>query len=373
MRRADIISDIESLAGVTSKYRSLLGRALQQEGIARYATTHPWPHYRDLDYITTIAEYTTGTVTVTQDSKTVTGSGTTFTVAMVGRKLRVASDTAFYEIAAFVSTTEITLAVPYQGSSAAGETFSIFQDEYRLRADVFKPLSLRQLEDGTVMIGLGYADMDLINPDLRNFGDPIWFSIVGRRADTYETGTVAVTSGTKTLTGSSTAWTGVDGLTRGSRIAIVDTSEVFTVKSVDSDTSITTYEAPTTTDASSTYVAYINNIVVQVSDVPDAARSLYYRYHRIPAPLVNDYDEPDMPNEHHHHLWWAGSSVLNSLLGKSSVAKDQEEKFLRLIEEQWQQLAKTAPNLLQVKESMDTVSNIGILRWPSEVGRPLGF
>jgi hypothetical protein len=119
----------------------------------------------------------------------------------------------------------------------------------------------------------------------------------------------------------------------------------------------------------------MNNIVIQVSDVPDEARNLYYRFHRLPAPLVNDYDEPDMPNEHHHFLHWAAASVLNSLLGKETTAKGQEEKFLRLIAEQWRQLSKSSPGIVQVKESMDNVRGrvVGAFRYPSNVGVPLGF
>src|SRR6266576_2053302 len=49
--------------------------------------------------------YTTGTVTLTNASTVVTGSGTTFTAAMVGRFIKGNLDGRYYEIATFTSTT----------------------------------------------------------------------------------------------------------------------------------------------------------------------------------------------------------------------------------------------------------------------------
>jgi hypothetical protein len=74
------------------------------------------------------ADYTTGTISLTNGSTTVTGSGTTFTSAMVGRWLNVTSpsgDGNWYEISTFSSTTVITLKKTYQGSTVSGASFTI--------------------------------------------------------------------------------------------------------------------------------------------------------------------------------------------------------------------------------------------------------
>jgi hypothetical protein len=63
-----------------------------------------------------------GTVSVTSDSKTVTGKGTTFTqTAEVGQWLMFDSDTSgnLYKIAAIGNDTSLTLTLPYVGASAA--------------------------------------------------------------------------------------------------------------------------------------------------------------------------------------------------------------------------------------------------------------
>lgn len=68
--------------------------------------------------------YNTGTVSVTNGSATVTGSGTTFTSGMVGRSFRI--DERLYVVNAFNSTTEIEIQPPYEGSTASGQSYEIY-------------------------------------------------------------------------------------------------------------------------------------------------------------------------------------------------------------------------------------------------------
>jgi len=76
----------------------------------------------------TVADYTTGTVTVTQNSATITGSGTTFTANMVGRWFQVTTNTLdsyWYRISAYTSATVITLESVYEGASGSGLSYKI--------------------------------------------------------------------------------------------------------------------------------------------------------------------------------------------------------------------------------------------------------
>lgn len=80
-------------------------------------------HLRDRSLTT--ADYTTGTCSVTNNSQTVTGSGTTWTSAMVGRWFKFNTNGYWYRVSAFTSTTEITLESVYEGPTAAGGTYLI--------------------------------------------------------------------------------------------------------------------------------------------------------------------------------------------------------------------------------------------------------
>jgi hypothetical protein len=73
-----------------------------------------------------MAWYKTGTVTVTNGSATVTGAGTAFVGAVLAGHGFAAPDGKLYEIDAVVSATQITLASPYLGATAAGATYGIF-------------------------------------------------------------------------------------------------------------------------------------------------------------------------------------------------------------------------------------------------------
>lgn len=69
--------------------------------------------------------YSTGTITLTNASTTVTGSSTVFTAAMVGQQLKV--NGYMFTISTFTSTTSITIDQTWTGATASGQTYSIVQ------------------------------------------------------------------------------------------------------------------------------------------------------------------------------------------------------------------------------------------------------
>lgn len=74
------------------------------------------------------ADFSTGTVTVTNNDATVTHSGTSFTNSMAGRWFKVADpdgDGMWYQIDSVTDTANVELANVYAGDSAAGLSYSI--------------------------------------------------------------------------------------------------------------------------------------------------------------------------------------------------------------------------------------------------------
>ena len=80
-------------------------------------------HYRDRNLIT--ADYTTGTVTVTNNDATITHSATGFTALMVGRWFRANQDGYWYRIATFTDTSNVELESVFEGSSGSSLAFVI--------------------------------------------------------------------------------------------------------------------------------------------------------------------------------------------------------------------------------------------------------
>ena len=70
-------------------------------------------------------DYTVGTVTVSNGSANIVGSGTTFTAGMVGKRFRVASDAVFYTVSTFTDATHIALTGTYNGTSGGSKTYRI--------------------------------------------------------------------------------------------------------------------------------------------------------------------------------------------------------------------------------------------------------
>lgn len=78
----------------------------------------------------TVSDESTGTVTVTQNSQTVTGSSTSFTASMVGRYFSLAdsggvSNGNWYKVSARASATSITLETYFEESTASGQNYLI--------------------------------------------------------------------------------------------------------------------------------------------------------------------------------------------------------------------------------------------------------
>lgn len=72
------------------------------------------------------ADYTTGTVSATLADETITGAGTTFTSAMVGRFINLTSgDGQWYEINTFTDTTHFETVAKYEGATVTGSAFTI--------------------------------------------------------------------------------------------------------------------------------------------------------------------------------------------------------------------------------------------------------
>lgn len=77
----------------------------------------------------TIEDYTTGTITATNNSASIVGVGTTFTKAMVGRWLQVTSEVYgagyWYKISAYTDANTITLANNYEGDTVIGASYRV--------------------------------------------------------------------------------------------------------------------------------------------------------------------------------------------------------------------------------------------------------
>jgi hypothetical protein len=73
-----------------------------------------------------MSQYKTGTASVTNNSPTVTGSGTLWLANVTaGDSFTVAGDGVMYDVASVDSDTQVTLSAPYAGTTASGVVYAI--------------------------------------------------------------------------------------------------------------------------------------------------------------------------------------------------------------------------------------------------------
>ena len=142
-----------------------------------------WEFLRKTVLVATADEYDTGTISISVGGTTVTGAGTTFTAAMVGRSLYVGTTHSQpYIISAFTSTTDITIETAFAPLTASsGDDYSIKALRYTPSvADIAK--IDRIVYDRRKLIEKPHGYFDAIDPERTTTGVPIFYSIAKKSA-----------------------------------------------------------------------------------------------------------------------------------------------------------------------------------------------
>lgn len=145
-----------------------------QNGLEAILGRHPWRALRGETVVSTIAKYVTGTLAATNGSATITGTGTAWTDAMTGRKIRIGSDTQYYTFTR-VSATEGALDRAYEGTTGTGLTYRLFQNLITFGEDVGAIRSVnypRQLPLRLTSLAWIHSQ----DPARTSYGDPLFFS-----------------------------------------------------------------------------------------------------------------------------------------------------------------------------------------------------
>jgi len=133
-----------AVPGVPSNYRIVYSGGLYYVDIFPPDTESRTIFYEYIPYLSPMKEYTTGTVSVTNGSKVVTGSGTDFSSNVsAGDYFRIDGDgtgsaSVWYKIDSVDSATQITLETAYAGTTQSGVEYTI--SEAPNLPPVFHPL-----------------------------------------------------------------------------------------------------------------------------------------------------------------------------------------------------------------------------------------
>ena len=239
-------------------------------------------------YLTTRTPYETGTVSTTQGSRTVTGSGTSWTDDMKVGIMVIGGRP--YPIDRVASTTSIILKAPFHKTAVSGESYKIYYDKYTIPSYISAIVDV--VYDGQELQAVMKSHRKL-NPV---FGNPEQY-YNGEVNDSifYNTGTVDVTNGSDSVTGNSTTFT---ALMEGMTFRVLADGEDYTVRERTSDTAITLdrpYQG-TTASAANYEINPLNTQHIAFQPFPDD----YYTYKLEglirPVKLTNDNDISIIPN-----------------------------------------------------------------------------
>jgi hypothetical protein len=134
------------------------------------AEKFPWSERRST--ITTHPSYSTGTVTATVGSTTLTGSGTAWSTtnsygqanARAGGKITISGSTEVYEVTAVASGTSLTISPAFIGATASSLSYLYFEDEYALASDFIRPIDVRSFDTGKRIKLIGRQDFRRMYP-----------------------------------------------------------------------------------------------------------------------------------------------------------------------------------------------------------------
>jgi predicted phage baseplate assembly protein len=199
-----------------------------------------------------------GTVALTNGSATVTGTGTSFTNALqVDQWLVFASDITQtpYQISAIANDASLTLASPYAGGAAKSTTTGVIAAVIEDLGQVPEPppVPITQSSCACTCEGTPPTSQPRYYPELAN--SPVTFAYPGVL---LWTGTVAVTNGSPTVTGTGTSFT--TALSVGQQLVFsCDTAQApYQILTITNDASLTltsNFAGATTPSTTATLVA----------------------------------------------------------------------------------------------------------------------
>lgn len=144
--------------------------------------SHPWWERKVKAFVSCVAPYTTGTVSITKGAAAVTGVGTTFpaAAATLPYKFAAAYQGPWYEVSVRGGDTALTLDRNFAETSLSGSTYVLYNDRVTLASDVDV-----LLRDQVVLFREGEGKMGTLSehdeaeyPWPLSSGIPTWYMMI---------------------------------------------------------------------------------------------------------------------------------------------------------------------------------------------------
>lgn len=301
-----------------------------------------WEWRKRTFYMTTTKPHEAGTITVTENSRTVSGSGSGWPDSLKVGYLLVSGK--LYKIQSIISSVSLKLEAPFDGATASGLAYKIVFPEYPLNHEISSIVSVK------------YHGQDItpktkqrLTLSATTLGVPSECALADRTKDDYDvTGTVQVTQGSNAIAGTATNFSSeMEGMT----FRVNEFAKEYTIQAVNSTTSITlreTYDGDTGT--AKTYK--INPKGAQLLLFKSTPDNYYYIEIEAlikPIKLINNNDISLIPN-HMPLIRYAIWLAMNDLESRNPVKIQQAQ-------------ADAKRTLDQLRDSYRVITNV---QWRSE-------
>lgn len=316
---------------------------------------------RRTTFLQTEAVYETGTVSVTAQSTTVTGVGTTFTEEMIGRTIILQNIP--YRISAFTSTTVITIDRPYEDTTAlSGANYAIYKDKFQLpyNCDYTRIWSLKDTYTPQKLRLLNRHNFIRRYPNPQDVGHPVFYVPMGyeeARHPASEASLDAADAGTSTtsvvFTDAGSAMSGVDDYYNDWLLVNATREEVSLVTDYDQATKTVTISPAITGQVATDEVALLKNMPsISLYPYPDDAFNLQMIYYKTPNRMRNDYDVPIIPHRYHELIYW-GAGIRAGMIRDDSRRREIKEAFQEKLVEMSEEYG-TFEEEISAREAMDS-------------------
>lgn len=275
-----------------------------------------WEWRKRTFYRTTKAPYSTGTITVTKGSRTITGSSTAWPSTIRDGYL-VVNGNKFYKIDEQLTGTSLKIKAPYDSDNASGLSYQIVFPEIDM------PHALSSIVNIAIHgVPLNVKHKSRLQLGVNGTGTPSEAALADRTdEDWYNLGTVSVTQGSTLITGSGTAWTSE---MEGMSFRVNELAKMYTIKTITDGTHLVLRESyDGDTGVAKTYK--INPAGTQLITLRSSPDETYYTEIEgliSPIRLINNNDISLIPNHMpliHGAIWLA----LSDLEGKNPIRIQQ--------------------------------------------------
>jgi hypothetical protein len=295
MNVADIKTQLQNLTGSLASDTRVAARMLTNINNARRELSRrDWQFLQKVYHLRLKKDYITGTVSVNNESNTVTGTNTVWDSTMIGSYITI-NGAEYYRIITVTSATILIIDQAYIGTNVTNGSYIIRKIYYRVPGDVRK---IESMMNFIIPSKLQYTENNVFNafnPDYSITGDQTEVTEWGRYniETTYGTGTVA--SGTvngNIINGSGTTW--LSTVIPGDKV-ILNGTTVYNVDRVNSNTQIVLCQKMLLANISNDITIYPNpdSIMVRFNSNANADRIIPINYYHRAYDFVNIYDEDE--------------------------------------------------------------------------------